>query len=179
MDERKRSVRKQTTWKRITNIPLSADGTPYAILSGLVDLAALHQVFQPELYGGAAAFCVIDSKDGNLVMDSWHEKLSSLHELPSRKRLAAYEGIDMQAEIRNLQSGNIAYESKSTGLDTYVRYCPVGIFDWKLLVFAQEDVIFKELFYVRKLLLLVGLAEIVLRKEAKRRCIRSVRLIWI
>ena len=179
MDERKHSVRKQTTWKRITNIPLSADGTPYAILSGLVDLAALHQVFQPELYGGAAAFCVIDSKDGNLVMDSWHEKLSSLHELPSRKRLAAYEGIDMQAEIRNLQGGNIAYESKSTGLDTYVRYCPVGIFDWELLVFAQEDVIFKELFYVRKLLFLVGLAEIVLRKEAKRRCIRSVRLIWI
>lgn len=41
MDERKRSVRKQTTWKRITNTPLSADGTPYAILSGLVDLAAL------------------------------------------------------------------------------------------------------------------------------------------
>ncbi len=144
------------------DIPLSTDGQTYAILTGVIDVEALDNVFQPELYNGAGEFCVVDSKDGSYIMDSWHEELTNAYETPERKRLKAYEDVDLKSEIQQQNTGVLAFESKTNGLDTYMYYRPIGIFDWELLIFAQEDVVFSQLQYLKKLLLIAGIIEIIL-----------------
>ena len=43
-----------------------------------------------------------------------------------------------------------------------MHYSPVGVFDWELLVIAQEDVVFSSLLYLKKLMILAGIIEFLL-----------------
>lgn len=143
-------------------IPLVEDGEARAILTGVVDLKALSERINPTIYDGQAACCVVDSSNGDFILDNWHEELGNAFNTPDRKRVEGYEDVDLKSEVKSHKTGVIAFESRTNGLTTYMYYTPVGIFDWQLLVLTQEDVIFENLLYLKKLLIMAGAVEAVL-----------------
>lgn len=140
-------------------IPLIVKNETAAILIGVIDTNSLSELFVPTIYQGQANCCIIDSSDGNFIMDNWHTELGNAYEMDNRKRLSGYEDIDLKEENRNQRTGVIVFESQTTGLPLYMYYMPLKIFDWQFLMFVQEKVAFADVFYLRKLLMIAGVIE--------------------
>lgn len=140
-------------------LPVEKGGETQAILTGVIDLTILPDVFQISIYNGHAALCIIDSNDGNYVMDTWHSTLGNAYDEPDRAPLSGYQDINLKEEIRNQNTGTVAFQSETNGQDTYMYYTPIGLFDWEVLVISQKNIVFSNLLYLRKLMIFVGIIE--------------------
>ena len=143
-------------------IPVARDGETAAILIGVIDAEQLSEVFVPSIYNGSASYCVVDSYDGNYVIDSWHSELGNAYSTEARKRMPGYEDINLKEETKSLSTGVIAFESRTNGKPIYMYYTSVGVYDWQMMLFVQDDVIFSNLNYLKSLLFATGAAEVVL-----------------
>lgn len=143
-------------------LPVIKEKELFSVLIGVVDLQNLSKIFPTIIYDGQANICIIDTKDGSYIMDSWHEELGNAYETGERKKLKGYEKDNLQEALRNLETGVSAFESKTTGKPIYMYYTPVGMFDWQVSIFAQEDVIFSYLQTLRDEFSFVGVIEAVL-----------------
>lgn len=143
-------------------VPIEENGIVPAILAGVIETDTLKEKFQPSIYNGNAVCCVIDSRDGNFVMDQWHEELGNAYSTPDRKKLKGYEDVDLKKETKEEKTGIIAFVSQTTGKNLYMYYMPLQFFNWELEVFVPGDVVFERLIYLRSLLFLAGAVEILL-----------------
>ena len=143
-------------------MPVIKSGEIKAILTGVIDTTVLADVFQISFYNGHAAICLVDSADGNYALDTRYSTLGNAYDMPGPALLKGYETIDLKSEVKSLETGVIAFESSINGKDNYMHYSPVGMFDWELLVIAQEDVVFSSLLYLKKLMILAGIIEFLL-----------------
>lgn len=133
-----------------------------AMIIGVIDTKELSEIFKPMIYNGEANICIIDSKDGNYIMDSWHKELGNAYEMEERERLEGYENVDFKNDIKSLQTGTIAFVSRTTGKNLYMYYTPINAFDWELAIFAQEDTLFANLVSLRKMFIVAGFVEVFL-----------------
>jgi diguanylate cyclase (GGDEF)-like protein len=140
-------------------VPVKKNGETIAVLAGVLESSNLVEEFHPAIYEGNASYCIIDSRDGNYIMDAWHDVLENAYTTPDRTRLKGYEDIDLKKEVKAQKTGVIAFESRTTGKPLYMYYMPLNMFDWELQVFVQEDVAFAKQIYLRKLLIGAGILE--------------------
>ena len=140
-------------------VPVRKNGETIAILSGVLESSVLVDEFYPVIYNGNASYCIVDSRDGNYIMDAWHDTLGNIYTTPFRTRVKGYENIDLKEDIKQQNTGVVAFQSRTTGKPLYMYYMPLQMFDWELLVFVQEGVVFAKLFYLRKLLIYAGITE--------------------
>ena len=143
-------------------VPVSKNGETVAILSGVLESEELVKEFHPAIYNGNASYCIIDSRDGNFIMDAWHDELGNAYTTPDRKRLPQYENVDLKQEVKSQKTGVIAFESRTTGKPLYMYYMPLQMFDWELQVFVPENVVFAKLIYLKQILLYAGVLEALL-----------------
>lgn len=143
-------------------LPVEKDGMIHAILIGVIDACSLSEIFQPTIYDGQVNCCLVDSSDGNFIMDNWHDELGNAYAMEERTRAKGYEDVDLKEGIKNHQTDTIAFISKTTGKTLYMYYTPADVFDWQLMIFAPEDILFEDLFYFQKLLLAFGTLQILL-----------------
>lgn len=140
-------------------VPVEKNGETVAVFAGVLESAVLVEEFHPAIYDGNASYCIVDSRDGNYIMDAWHAVLENAYATPTRTRLKGYEDISLKDDIKAQKTGVIAFESRTTGKPLYMYYMPLHMFDWELLVFVQEDVVFAKLIYLRRLLIYAGILE--------------------
>lgn len=143
-------------------IPLVQEGKVQAIFMAVVDAGSLSDVFVSYIYQGQANCVIIDSSDGSFIMDAWHEELGNHYTLGDRKRVKGYEDINLDDDVRNRRTGVIAFESRTTGIPSYMYYMPLDVFDWELEIFVQENIVFEDVYYLKKLLMAAGAAEALL-----------------
>lgn len=143
-------------------LPVVKDGENCAILLGVIGVEKLSQLFRPTIYDGNANFCILDSNNGDFIMDSWHSELGNVYEDGTRERLANYDDVKLKEMNASGSTGVTAFVSKTTGKPMYIYYMPASMFDWQLLIFAEEDVIFGPLMYFRKVLMMAGAIEVLL-----------------
>lgn len=137
-------------------LPISENENTLAILIGVIDLSAISESFRPTIYHGEGNIGIIDSKDGSFLIDTWHEELGNAYEMTDRKMARGYEDIDLIKKMKNLETGVGVFESKTTGESLYMYFTPTDIFDWQLVIFAPESVIFGSLINFSKELLSIG-----------------------
>lgn len=143
-------------------LPVEYNGYVSAVLIAALDTARLSDIFQPLIYNGEANVCIIDSVDGNYIMDSWHKELGNAYQDEGREMLPGYEDVDPKESLRNLETGTAAFKSKTTGKNIYLHFTPMGIFDWQLSIFAEEDVLFENMVHLRRIFLAASITEAVL-----------------
>lgn len=143
-------------------LPITRQGEITEVLVGVIDAKSLSDVFRPTIYEGRVNICIVDAEDGNYIMDSWHDELENAYNTADREKLRGYENIDLKSEVRNFRTGAIAFVSQTTGRPIYMYYTPVNMFGWELLIFATDDVLFANLFSLRKLFVIAGIAEVLL-----------------
>lgn len=140
-------------------VPVKKEEQVQAILIGVLKCEELSENFQVTAYNGEAECCIVDYSDGSLIMDTRENTLGNIYETEVGKPLKGYDKIDLKAEIKHAKTGVTAYQSASTGKNTYMYYTPVGVYNWELLVVAQEDVIFSSVVRTRDFFEKVALAE--------------------
>lgn len=140
-------------------VPVTKNNETIAILAGVLESSALVEEFHPVIYDGTASYCIVDSRDGNYIMDSWHDELGNIYTTPTRTRVKGYEDVNLKGDVREQKTGVVAFESRTTGKPLYMYYMPLHMFDWELLVFVQEDVVFAKLIYLKEHLIFAGIVE--------------------
>lgn len=143
-------------------LPVEKEGVASAVIVGVVDAKKLSEIFRPVIYEGHANICIIDSDDGNYVMDSWHEELGNAYEDNEREKLEGYEDVELQQALRDKETGAVAFWSETTGKAIYMYFTPMDIYNWQLSIFAEEDVLFANLVSMRKLFIFTGWLEVIL-----------------
>lgn len=142
-------------------LPVMKEKEVLAVLIGMLEPEVLSEAFMPIYYNGQISICMIDSADGSYIMDTWHSELGNIYETGYREKRKGYEDIDIQEEMINLNTGTVAFESKTTGKTLYMYYTPVGMFGWQLAIFAPEDVLFSNQIALRRVFLFAGIVEAV------------------
>lgn len=143
-------------------LPVIKEQKLLAVLIGMIDANSLSNVFQPDIYNEQANICLIDSKDGSYIMDSWHPELGNVYNDEEREKLDQYKDVNLQESLMNLETGTVAFISRTTGKPLYMYYTPINMFDWQLAIFASEDALFENLYSLRHILFMVGLTEALL-----------------
>lgn len=82
-------------------IPISDQSGSSAVLIGVIDVQGLGDLFVSRIYRNESFYCVVDSYDGNYIMDSWHGELGNAYETKERQRARGYENIDLKEETKN------------------------------------------------------------------------------
>lgn len=141
-------------------IPISDQSGSSAVLIGVIDVQGLDDLFVSRIYRNESFYCVVDSYDGNYIMDSWHGELGNAYETEERQRARGYENIDLKEETKNLKTGIIAFKSETNGKTIYMYYTPLGIYNWQMMLFVQDDVIFRTFNYMKALLFVTAGVEI-------------------
>ncbi len=135
------------------------DGSPQAILIGMIDCDYLSQLFASEHYKGTAQLFLIDRADGNYILDNWHDSLENIYELGAGKTLDEYKDVDFADDIMRGAKGEVAYYSRTNGKATYMMYMPIEDFRYTLAFGVQEDVIFEDLNALKTMLFYIGIIE--------------------
>lgn len=62
------------------------NGETAAFLVGVIDCAALSEIFTIERYDGKAYASIVDYSDGSFILDSWHDELGNMYNMKERER---------------------------------------------------------------------------------------------
>ncbi len=143
-------------------VPIEVEGQTEALLIGIVECETLNELFQVFTYGKDAQLFMVDRKDGNYLMDNWHDEFGNIYELGDRKRLEGYEGVDFVSEIIEGKINGLGYISRTNGNRSYMYYAPVEGFDWEVCVGVQEDVVFANVEKLKNVLVIAGVIEVLL-----------------
>lgn len=137
-------------------LPVRRDGEACFAVVGVVDLEKLSTFFSPKTYGEDIHICIIDARDGNYVMDSWHSDLGNAYAMEERERCRGYEDVDFRADLYGLKSGQIMFDSKITGKPLCMYYTPAEVFDWEIAVFVPGNILFADAHQAARRMALVG-----------------------
>jgi len=141
------------------SVPVVSKGETIALLVGVIECKAMPDLFKTRAYEGEAFSCIVDCRDGNFIMDDWHDKLGNMYSMKPREKQAEYEGVDLVSDVKEAKTGVIAYESAKNGQASFMYYTPVGAFDWELLIIVQEQVAFASLIKLKSMLVPIGIIE--------------------
>lgn len=144
-------------------VPIIQDGETVAILYGTTILEDLPAVLNIDnIYNASAKIYIVDTHNGDFLVDTWHNKLGNLSEYnssnPGRRTKGKKNWDESTADILNLNSGYVIYRTPDTPGWQYMYYAPSNINEWSIIVDVPESEAFSSVFAIQKIaLVLVGL----------------------
>ena len=124
-------------------VPVVRDGETVAMLYGVTNLQEVSHVYQTEAYDGHAFVLVVDGNTGDILLDTWHNKLGSIADMRGRKTLRGTRFEDFVEGLRQGGSGDMSFISRTIGAPVYAHYEPVGINNWSVILGVPEKVAFE------------------------------------
>ncbi len=115
-------------------------GTCIGILSSVIDVEEFAKLFFNTSYSKKLDILLFDRSTGDILIDSWNQKLSNIQILDNEKTAKGYNWKQAVREYKAGKSGHTAFVSDKTKENIYLSYAPVNYSDWELLVFAQDSV---------------------------------------
>ena len=124
-------------------VPVVRDGETVAMLYGVTNLQEASHVYQIEAYDGHAFVLIVDGNTGDILLDTWHNKLGNIADLGGRKALRGTRFENSVESLRRGSSGDMSFISQSIGEPLYVHYEPMGINSWSVVLGVPEKVAFE------------------------------------
>lgn len=121
-------------------VPVKKSGKIAAILFIEMSPSAIANAWKPDIYDGAADFCIIDRDTGDFIVDSREESVSNISELNDNS---------LSDSLINGDTGFIEMESES-GDNIFVSYIPMEIANWELMITAKKSDVFSFVNQMRK-----------------------------
>ncbi len=132
-------------------------GDVIALLIGTIDCLNLQDYFRSTIYSGNGFVFVIDRRDGNFLMDSWHEGfLPTLEDVKREPYGAVLEEKSITQMIKDGESGRSANVSNTTGGVTYSSFAQIPGTNWAILVAVPEEYIFNTVDNLEDTLFVMG-----------------------
>lgn len=129
-------------------VPVERNNEPIAYLIGVINCEDLSSYFKSKVYDGQTQNFIIDTHSQTLVMSESNNTNKTSNIMKSYTLDSGYKNVNIYKKISQLKSGIVKYHRNN--VHYYMRYCPVGIFGWELLVVVREDVAFNSLLSMRK-----------------------------
>ena len=125
------------TNKRSVNyyVPILQNETVVAYLVGVLQCDTLDDQFYTKILNGKTHNSIIDTTDGQVVMDNQDLNIDNIASDTDFKLLLPKKNV--LKKIHSLKSG--AFASEKNGEKKYFVYKPVGVCNWELLVMVNEE----------------------------------------
>ncbi len=143
-------------------VPIQQDGRTVAMLYGVTRLADLPEAMNIDnIYNGTASVYVIDTRNGDFILDTWHDKLGNIGEFatakdPDRETKGEQNWDEYVADIMALNTGYVVFRTDSTDGWEYMYYGPAGVNQWAIAVSVPEREAFASAFTVQRIGLAIG-----------------------
>lgn len=154
-------------------VPIQQNESVVAYLVGVIQCDTLDEQFYTQIYNGRTQNLIIDTTDGQVVMDN-HDVLDyDTFSTNGCKLLSPKQ--DVIKQISSLKSGVVAFEQE--GIKKYLIYKPIKVYNWELIVIVDEDVAFASALTLKKNYLVMVICEVVILLLYCRFYITKVRKI--
>ena len=144
-------------------VPIQHDGRTVAMVYGVTMLADLPMAMNIDnIYNGTASVYIIDTRNGDFILDTWHDKLGNIGEYamdrdPDRETKGEQTWDEYTEDIMALNTGYVVFRSDSTDGWEYMYYGPAGVNQWAIAVSVPEREAFASAFTVQRIGLAIGL----------------------
>ena len=148
------------TNKRSVNyyVPILQNKTVVAYLVGVLQCDTLDEQFYTKILNGKTHNLIIDTTDGQVVMDNQDILDYDISTTNGYKLLSPKKNVLKQ--IHSLKSGAVAFEKE--GNKKYLIYKPVKIYNWELLITIDEEDAFASALTLKKNYMVMVICEILI-----------------
>ena len=148
------------TNKRSVNyyVPILQNETVVAYLVGVLQCDTLDDQFYTKILNGKTRNLIIDTTDGQVVMDNQDMNIDNIASDTDFKLLSPKKNVLKQ--IHSLKSGVVAFEKN--GEKKYLVYKPVGVCNWELLVMVNEEDAFANVLTLKNNYMIMVICEILI-----------------
>lgn len=148
------------TNKRSVNyyVPIQQNETVIAYLVGVFQCDTMDDQFYTKILNGKTHNSIIDTTDGQVVMDNLDLNIDNIASDTDFKLLLPKKNVLKQ--IHSLKSG--AFASEKNGEKKYFVYKPVGVCNWELLVMVNEEDAFANVLTLKNNYMIMVICEILI-----------------
>lgn len=148
------------TNKRSVNyyVPIQQNETIIAYLVGVFQCDTMDDQFYTKILNGKTHNSIIDTTDGQVVMDNQDLNIDNIASDTDFKLLSPKKNVLKQ--IHSLKSG--AFASEKNGEKKYFVYKPVGVCNWELLVMVNEEDAFANVLTLKNNYMVMVICEILI-----------------
>ena len=148
------------TNKRSVNyyVPIQQNETVIAYLVGVFQCDTMDDQFYTKILNGKTHNSIIDTTDGQVVMDNQDLIIDNIASDTDFKLLSPKKNVLKQ--IHSLKSG--AFASEKNGEKKYFVYKPVGVCNWELLVMVNEEDAFANVLTLKHNYMVMVICEILI-----------------
>lgn len=148
------------TNKRSVNyyVPIQQNETVIAYLVGVFQCDTMDDQFYTKILNGKTHNSIIDTTDGQVVMDNQDLNIDNIASDKDFKLLSPKKNVLKQ--IHSLKSG--AFASEKNGEKKYFVYKPVGVCNWELLVMVNEEDAFANVLTLKHNYMIMVICEILI-----------------
>lgn len=148
------------TNKRSVNyyVPIQQNETVIAYLVGVFQCDTMDDQFYTKILNGKTHNSIIDTTDGQVVMDNQDLNIDNIASDKDFKLLSPKKNVLKQ--IHSLKSG--AFASEKNGEKKYFVYKPVGVCNWELLVMVNEEDAFANVLTLKNNYMVMVICEILI-----------------
>ena len=148
------------TNKRSVNyyVPIQQNETVIAYLVGVFQCDTMDDQFYTKILNGKTHNSIIDTTDGQVVMDNQDLNIDNIASDTDFKLLLPKKNVLKQ--IHSLKSG--AFASEKNGEKKYFVYKPVGVCNWELLVMVNGEDAFANVLTLKNNYMIMVICEILI-----------------
>lgn len=148
------------TNKRSVNyyVPIQQNETVIAYLVGVFQCDTMDDQFYTKILNGKTHNSIIDTTDGQVVMDNQDLNIDNIASDTDFKLLLPKKNVLKQ--IHSLKSG--AFASEKNGEKKYFVYKSVGVCNWELLVMVNEEDAFANVLTLKNNYMIMVICEILI-----------------
>ncbi len=148
------------TNKRSVNyyVPIQQNETVIAYLVGVFQCDTMDDQFYTKILNGKTHNSIIDTTDGQVVMDNQDLNIDNIASDTDFKLLLPKKNV--LKKIHSLKSG--AFASEKNGEKKYFVYKPVGVCNWELLVMVNEEDAFANVLTLKNNYMIMVICEILI-----------------
>lgn len=139
-------------------VPIKQNDSVVAYLVGVIQCDTLDEQFYTQIYNGRTQNLIIDTTDGQVVMNNQDILDYDTFSTNGCKLLSPKK--DVIKQIHALKSGVVKFEKD--GIKKYLCYKPIEVFNWELIVIVDEDVAFASALTLKKNYMVMVICEVVI-----------------
>ena len=139
-------------------VPIQQNDSVVAYLVGVIQCDTLDEQFYTQIYSGKTQNLIIDTTDGQVVMNNQDILDYDTFSTNGCKLLSPKKDIIKQ--IHALKSGVVKFEKD--GVKKNLCYKPIQVYNWELIVIVDEDVAFASALTLKKNYILMVICEVVI-----------------
>lgn len=142
-------------------VPIEKEGNTIGILYGFIFLDEFADHITLTAFDGNAKIFVADGETGDVLVDTWHERLGNVFDesIIKRKVKPGYDYQEMKQDFVEGKAGHIAFWSNTAGEYLYSYYQPIGVNKWMVQLTVPESIVFARAIKIKRILYILAIAE--------------------